>query len=155
MSNEKLHMPNSHTTINNLDILNTLAVSKYLKKFKFTEIQAEALSNVLKKNQDAMISHQDMEDRLATKSDIGDVKLEIQDVRSEIQDVRSEIQDVKSELKDEIQELRSEVRDVKSDIKELRSDTKSNISELKVSMIKWQVGIMLVLSSLFISLTKF
>ena len=116
MSNEKLHMPNSHTTINNLDILNTLAVSKYLKKFKFTEVQAEALSNVLKKNQDAMISHKDIEDRLATKSDI---------------------------------------ESVKSEIKELRSDTKSDIAELKVSMIKWQVGTMLMLSAVATSLVKF
>ncbi|MBT4922105.1 MAG: hypothetical protein HON23_03730 [Rickettsiales bacterium] len=130
MSNEKLRMTNAHTSINNLDILNTLAVSKYFKKFKFTDIQAEALSNILKKNQDAMISHKDMEDRLSTKSDVADV-------RSDITDVRSEIADVKSELKYDIQILRTD------------------IAESKISTIKWQVGTMLILASLFIALIKF
>lgn len=118
-------MPN-RKSINNLDILNTLEVSKYLKQSKFTDAQADALSRILNKFKDSMVSHHDADHRLATKADI---------------------QDVRTELKADIQDVRDELR-------EFKGETKANFTELKLSIVKWQVGTMLILASLFVSLLK-
>jgi chromosome segregation ATPase len=109
----------------------------YVKKLRdagLPEIQAEAHADALK----GLI-----EQNLATKQDLWDVKRDLkediaelrQELKDDIAEVRNELKDVRQELKNDIAEVRQELKDVrqelKNDIAELRQELKDDISELK------------------------
>jgi peptidoglycan hydrolase CwlO-like protein len=105
----------------------TLAYANKLKKAgcdpKLAEVQAEAQAELL---------GEFMQNHLATKHDIKDIRLEMQDIRLEIQSVRAdlsaEIQSVRADLSAEIQSVRTdlgaEIHSVKVDIEKIKIEIK-------------------------------
>ena len=114
-----------------------LSAARKLEQAGFNDEQIEALNVVLENN-------------MATKFDIAEVKREIEELRAEVKrdiaelraEVKREIEELRAEVKREIEELRAEVNreiaevkrdiaEVKRDIAELRAEVKRDIAELR------------------------
>ena len=127
----------------------TLAYSKKLAKLGFTQEQAEGFARLAREQNEvnnaelqklkaeivedvqAKLNTRDKLDdsersKLATKSDVADVRLEVEKVRGEVEKVRGEIEKV-----------RGEVEKVRGEIEKLRGETKSRETRL----ILWVGGI--------------
>ena len=101
-----------------------------LKESGIPEVQAKAMLKVQKET-----FKQALDDTLATKADIHDVKVDIAGLRTELKadiaDVRTEMASLKSELK--------------ADTAELKAELKSDIRALAVEMtyMRWMLGILI------------
>ena len=136
--------------------LDTLAYSKKLAKLGFTQEQAEGFARLAREQNEvnnaelqklkaeivedvqAKLNTRDKLDdsersKLATKSDVADVRLEVEKVRGEIEKVRGEVEKVRGE----IEKVRGEVEKVRGEIEKLRGETKSRETRL----ILWVGGI--------------
>ena len=134
----------------------TLAYSKKLTKLGFTQEQAEGFARLAREQNEvnnaelqklkaeivedvqAKLNTRDKLDdsersKLATKSDVADVRLEVEKVRGEIEKVRGEVEKVRGE----IEKVRGEVEKVRGEIEKLRGETKSRETRL----ILWVGGI--------------
>ena len=107
---------------------------------KMAEYQARYQQNYVHNTIKEYIAHLKLE-RFATKEDL-------QLVRNEL---KLEINEVRNELKLDIANLRTEV---KSEIAELRTEVKSDISQVKVELLRWQIGIAVIIMSANFALLK-
>ncbi|MGH8612346.1 MAG: hypothetical protein ACREYF_09975 [Gammaproteobacteria bacterium] len=85
----------------------TLKFAKRLKEAGFTEQQAEALADA-----EAEL----IEQNLATKRDIADIKLDIADVKRDIADIKRDIKALEVTLRGEIKQLDVRIEQVRSDL---------------------------------------
>ena len=118
----------------------THAFVKCLTRAGMDEQQAEALVEC----QVRLIN-----DSLATKQDIEEVKLDIEEVKRDIQEVKLDIEEVKRD----IQEVKLDIEGVKRDIEELKLDiqaVKKDIAALKTDMQKMELRLTLRLGSVII-----
>ena len=96
----------------------TLKFAKRLKEAGFTEQQAEALADA---------EAEFIEQNLATKLDIAEIKRDIIDVKRDINDVKRDIKELEVTLRNEIKQL-----DVK--IEQIRSDLARDLKDLEYRM---------------------
>ena len=118
----------------------THAFVKRLTRAGMDEQQAEAMVEC----QTQLIN-----DSLATKQDMEEVKLDIEEVKRDIQEVKLDIEGVKRD----IQEVKLDIERVKRDIEELKLDiqaVKKDISALKTDMQKMELRLTLRLGSVII-----
>ena len=118
----------------------THAFVKRLTRAGMDEQQAEALVEC----QTQLIN-----DSLATRQDIGEVKLDIEGVKRDIEKVKLDIE----ELKRDIQEVKLDIEEVKRDIEEVKLDiqaVKKDIAALKTDMQKMELRLTLRLGSVII-----
>ena len=125
----------------------THAFVKRLTRAGMDERQAEAMVEC----QTQLIN-----DSLATKQDMEEVKLDIEEVKRDIQEVKRDIQEVKLDIegvKRDIQEVKLDIEGVKRDIEELKLDiqaVKKDIAALKTDMQKMELRLTLRLGSVII-----
>ena len=110
---------------------------EYFSNHGFTETQAQAL----------VLYHQDrVEQLLATKRDIADVRKEIAgvyqaveqlraDTKRDIADVRRDIEQLRADTKKDIADVRKEIAGVYQAVEQLRADTKKDIENLKLDLV--------------------
>ena len=118
----------------------THAFVKCLTRAGMDEQQAEALVEC---------QVQLINDSLATKQDMEEVKLDIEEVKRDIQEVKLDIEGVKRD----IQEVKLDIEGVKRDIEEVKLDiqaVKKDIAALKTDMQKMELRLTLRLGSVII-----
>ena len=118
----------------------THAFVKRLTRAGMDEQQAEAMVEC----QTQLIN-----DSLATKQDMEEVKLDIEEVKRDIQELKLDIEEVKRD----IEELKLDIQVVKRDIEELKLDiqaVKKDIAALKTDMQKMELRLTLRLGSVII-----
>ena len=125
----------------------THAFVKCLTRAGMDEQQAEALVEC----QTQLIN-----DSLATKQDIEEVKLDIEGVKRDIEEVKLDIEGVKRDIekvKLDIEEVKRDIEEVKLDIEEVKLDiqaVKKDIAALKTDMQKMELRLTLRLGSVII-----
>ena len=132
----------------------THAFVKRLTRAGMDERQAEALIECQTQLiNDSLATKQDMEE---VKLDIEEVKRDIQEVKLDIEEVKRDIQEVKldiEEVKRDIEEVKLDIEEVKRDIEELKLDiqaVKKDIAALKTDMQKMELRLTLRLGSVII-----
>ena len=115
----------------------THAFVKRLTRAGMDEQQAEALVEC----QTQLIN-----DSLATKQDMEEVKLDIEEVKRDIQEVKLDIEEVKRD----IQKVKLDIEEVKKNIDTLRLETKKDIATLKTDMQKMELRLTLRLGSVIV-----
>ena len=118
----------------------THAFVKRLTQSGMDEQQAEAL---------AECQTQLINDSLATKLDIEEVKKEIAEVKREVAEVKREVE----ELKKEVAEVKREVAELKKEIEILRLETKESIEKIKIDMHKMELRLTIRLGSIIVITT--
>ena len=132
----------------------THAFVKRLTRAGMDEQQAEAMVEC----QTQLIN-----DSLATKQDIEEIRLDIEEVKRDIQEVKLDIEEVKRDIeklkldiqvvKKDIEELKLGIQAVKKDIEEVKLDiqaVKKDIATLKTDMQKMELRLTLRLGSVII-----
>ena len=69
-------------------------------------------------------------ENLATKADIGEVRVEIGVLRTDVGELRTEV----GELRTEVGELRTDVGELRTDVGELRTELRTDIGELRLEL---------------------
>ena len=115
----------------------THAFVKRLTRAGMDEQQAEALVEC----QTQLIN-----DSLATKQDMEEVKLDIEEVKRDIQEGKLDIEEVKRD----IQKVKLDIEEVKKNIDTLRLETKKDIATLKTDMQKMELRLTLRLGSVIV-----
>ena len=118
----------------------THAFVKCLTRAGMDEQQAEALVEC----QTQLIN-----DSLATRLDIEEVKKEIAEVKREVAEVKKEV----AEVKREVEELKKEVAEVKREVEALRLETKESIEKVKIDMHKMELRLTIRLGSIIVITT--
>ncbi len=77
---------------------------------------------------------------LATKADLAELKLT----------TKADV----SELKAEFADLKAEFADLKAEFAELKASTRADLAELKADLIKWNLGAMAVLTTIFAAIVR-
>ena len=96
---------------------------EYFSNHGFTETQAQAL----------VLYHQDrVEQLLATKKDIADVRRDIEQLRA---DTKKDIEQLRADTKRDIADVRKEIAGVYQAVEQLRADTKKDIENLKLDLV--------------------
>ena len=129
----------------------THAFVKRLTRAGMDEQQAEALVECQTQLiNDSLATKQDMEE---VKLDIEEVKRGIQEVKLDIEEVKRDIQEVKldiEEVKRDIQKVKLDIEEVKKNIDTLRLETKKDIATLKTDMQKMELRLTLRLGSVIV-----
>ena len=129
----------------------THAFVKCLTRAGMDEQQAEALVECQTQLiNDSLATKQDMEE---VKLDIEEVKRDIQEVKLDIEEVKRDIQEVKldiEEVKRDIQKVKLDIEEVKKNIDTLRLETKKDIATLKTDMQKMELRLTLRLGSVIV-----
>jgi hypothetical protein len=112
----------------------TQEVVNELKKHGFTDEQAEVLTKIQKK-----VIHDSMDNTLASKGDINDIRNDINEVTTTL---TNNILEVRTELANNISEVKTELT---NNISEVRTDLKIDIQGLNTQLIvvKWMLGIVI------------
>lgn len=125
-------LPPDHQPSMATHFFDTHAYVKKLKAAGVPEIQAEAHVETLVEI---------VENGLATKIDIHNLRKEIKETKKELKDdikeVRKEIDAIKKELKNDIKEVRNEINEARNEINEVRNeinDVKNGLTQLKSEM---------------------
>jgi biopolymer transport protein ExbB/TolQ len=100
----------------------TLKFAKRLKEAGFTEQQAEALADA---------EAEFIEQNLATKRDIDDIKRDIADVKRDIKELEVTL---RNEIKQLDVTLRSEIKQLDVKIEQIRSDLARDLKDLEYRM---------------------
>jgi uncharacterized protein YdhG (YjbR/CyaY superfamily) len=115
--------------------IDTLAYAKRLIQAGMPQQQAEVQAQVLKEI---------IDNNLATKKDIAEVKAEIEKVRAEL---KADIERVKADLEKAKVEL-------KADIERVRAELKVDIAKVKADIIKWIMGMLIAQSAVIVGLLQ-
>ena len=116
----------------------THAFVKRLTQAGMDEQQAEALVEC---------QVQLINDSLATKQDIEEVKRDIEALRLE---TRQSIEKLRLETEQAIQEVKRDIQEIKRDIEALRLETKKDIATLKTDMQKMELRLTIRLGSVIV-----
>jgi uncharacterized protein YdhG (YjbR/CyaY superfamily) len=104
--------------------IDTLAYAKRLIQAGMPQQQAEVQAQVLKEI---------IDNNLATKKDIAEVKADIERVRAE---------------------LKADIERVKADIERVRAELKVDIAKVKADIIKWIMGMLIAQSAVIVGLLQ-
>ncbi|MCB1883055.1 MAG: DUF1640 domain-containing protein [Geminicoccaceae bacterium] len=105
-----------------MNALDTHEIVKELMAAGFSDVQAEAVTRVVKKAQDVDLGH------LATKADLAEAKGEI------VRTTKADLAEAKTEI------LRSTRADLDKAKTEIALATRADIAEAKSEIIKWMFG---------------
>ena len=122
--------------------IDTLAYAKRLIQAGMPQQQAEVQAQVLKEI---------IDNNLATKRDIAEVKAEIEKVRAEL---KADIERVKADLEKVKVELKADIARVKVDIERVRAELKADIAKVKADIIKWIMGMLIAQSAVIVGLMQ-
>ena len=138
----------------------THAFFKSLTYAGMDEQQAEALVEFQK---------QLINDSLATKRDIGEVKASIEEVKASVEEVKASVEETKAnvealrlkteqsieKLKVELEKVKVELAKVKGEVEKLRLEIKKDIKALELHLTLRLASVIIVTAGIFATLVKF
>ena len=138
----------------------THAFFKSLTYAGMDEQQAEALVEFQK---------QLINDSLATKRDIGEVKASIEEVKASVEEVKASVEETKAnvealrlkteqsieKLKVELEKVKVELAKVKGEVEKLRLEIKKDIKALELHLTLRLASVIVVTAGIFATLVKF
>jgi hypothetical protein len=143
-----ISMLKAENLISSFGFFDTLALSKFFKELKFTDQQAEGMSEILKLSQENLVGKKEIleEAKNEAKQEIRQeidastkelaTKGDVQAVKQDVQLVRRDMELAKKELELKIEQVRVE------------------ISNSKVDIIKWVIGLLTIQTGLLLTLAK-
>ena len=130
----------------------THAFFKSLTYAGMDEQQAEALVEFQK---------QLINDSLATKRDIGEVKASIEEVKASVEETKANVEALRlkteqsiEKLKVELEKVKGEVEKVKGEVEKLRLEIKKDIKALELHLTLRLASVIIVTTGLFATLVK-
>lgn len=117
----------------------TLAYAKKMRAVGFTEDQAEAQIQAILEI---------VEEKLATKQDIRDLKRDIKGLETSL---RHDMKEIDANLRRDMKELETSL---KHDIKELELTFAKNLANVKAEIIKWVAGMLVAQAAIAATLLK-
>ena len=123
----------------------THAFFKSLTYAGMEEQQAEALLEF----QNHLIN-----DSLATKRDIGEVKASIEEVKASVEALRLKTEQSIGELKVDLEKVKGEVEKVKGEVEKLRLEIKKDMKALELHLTLRLASVIILTTGLFATLVK-
>ena len=132
----------------------THAFIKCLTQAGMDEQQAEALVECqIQLINDSLATRLDIEE---VKKEIAEVKREVEELKKEVAEVKREVEEVKKEIaevKREVAEVKKEIAEVKREVAEVKkevAEVKREVEELKIDMHKMELRLTIRLGSVIV-----